>query len=90
MHILAFLSAYFEVFKCITIRSLVITNFFVQACALALICPWLAFYPERLPSDKTDASIIAKERENEVEPKTAKDWINELVRTVGNPIKKLV
>ncbi len=53
----------------------------MQGCALTLVCPWLAFFPERLPSDKTDASKIAKERENEVEPQTAKDWIKELVRS---------
>ncbi len=54
---------------------------FVKGFALAVICPWLAFFPERLPSDKTDASKIAKDSENEVEPQTAKDWIKELVST---------
>jgi hypothetical protein len=46
---------------------------------LAIISPWLGFFPERLPVEKTDATKIAKERENELEPQTAQEWIQELV-----------
>ena len=54
---------------------------FPLGCVLAIISPWLGFFPERLPAEKTDALKIAKERENEVEPQTAKEWIQELVKT---------
>ena len=47
---------------------------------MAVISPWLAFFPERLPDEKTDAVQIAKERENEQEPQTAKEWVQELVK----------
>ncbi len=52
---------------------------FLLGCVLAIISPWLGFFPERLAAEKTDALKIAKERENEVEPQTAKEWIKELV-----------
>jgi hypothetical protein len=47
--------------------------------ALAVISPWLAFFPERLPNDKTDAVKIAKELAQEPEPQSAKEWVQELV-----------
>jgi hypothetical protein len=49
-------------------------------CALFIISPWLAFFPERLAVEKTDALEIAKERENEPEPQSASEWLQELVR----------
>ncbi len=52
---------------------------FFLGCALAIISPWLGFFPERLAAEKTDALKIAKERENEVEPQTAREWVKELV-----------
>ena len=51
---------------------------------LAAVSPWLAFFPERLPDEKTDAVRIAMERENEQEPQTAKEWLEELVRILLN------
>ena len=45
-----------------------------------IISPWLAFFPERLPVEKTDAIKIAEERENEAAPQTPKEWIKELVK----------
>ena len=55
--------------------------YFLIGCALLIISPWLAFFPERLPVEKTDALQIAKERENEAEPQTPREWVQELVRT---------
>ena len=46
---------------------------------LTIICPWLAFFPERLPDERTDALKIAKQRENEQQPQTPKEWLKELV-----------
>jgi len=47
---------------------------------LTIVSPWLGFFPERLPADKTDAQKMAEERKVEKEPQTASEWTKELVK----------
>jgi hypothetical protein len=55
-----------------------------------IFSPWLGLFPERFPSGSTDANKLALELEEEKDPQSPTEWINELTevskRLLSKPI----